>query len=90
MQWHFALQNIGFSEKEIRSHYVEETKEMTKIDSSLTKEMTKLSTFVTKVRENVSQIEEHQLVQQSPGGHFKNFWVGICRWDPGTLDLYQS
>ena len=24
------------------------------------------------------------------GGHFRNFWVGMCRWDPGTLDLYQS
>ena len=25
-----------------------------------------------------------------PGGHFRNYWVGMCRWDPGTLDLYQS
>ena len=24
------------------------------------------------------------------GGHFRNFWVGMWRWDPGTLDLYQS
>ena len=24
------------------------------------------------------------------GGYFRNFWVGICRWDPGTLNLYQS
>ena len=24
------------------------------------------------------------------GGHFRKFWVGRCRWDPGTLDLYQS
>ena len=24
------------------------------------------------------------------GGYFRNFWVGMCRWDPGTLDLYQS
>ena len=24
------------------------------------------------------------------GGYFKNFWVGMCRWDPGTLNLYQS
>ena len=24
------------------------------------------------------------------GGHFRNFWVGMCRWDPGTLNLYQS
>ena len=47
-----------------RIHVVEET-EMTKIDSSLTKGITKSSTLVTKVTENVSQIEEHQLVQQS-------------------------
>ena len=25
-----------------------------------------------------------------PGGHFRNFWVGMCYWDPGTLELYQS
>ena len=24
------------------------------------------------------------------GGYFWNFWVGMCRWDPGTLNLYQS
>ena len=24
------------------------------------------------------------------GGHFRNFWVRMCRWDPGTLDLYHS
>ena len=24
------------------------------------------------------------------GGDFRNFWVGMCRWDPGTLNLYQS
>ena len=27
---------------------------------------------------------------KSRGGHFRNFWVGMCRWDPGTLNLYQS
>ena len=29
---------------------------------------------------------------QNPGGggYFRNFWVGMCRWDPGTLNLYQS
>ena len=47
-----------------RIHVVEE-KEMTKIDSSLTKGITKSPTLVTQVTENVSQIEEHQLVQQS-------------------------
>ena len=25
-----------------------------------------------------------------PGGYFRNFSVGMCRWDPGTLNLYQS
>ena len=25
-----------------------------------------------------------------PGGYFRNFWVGMYRSDPGTLNLYQS
>ena len=24
------------------------------------------------------------------GGYFRNFWVGMCRWDPGTLKIYHS
>ena len=24
------------------------------------------------------------------GGYFRNFWVEMCRWEPGTLNLYQS
>ena len=24
------------------------------------------------------------------GGHFRNFWVRMCRWDPGILNLNQS
>ena len=24
------------------------------------------------------------------GGYFRNFWVGMCHWDPATLNLYQS
>ena len=28
--------------------------------------------------------------RHSPGGYFRNFWVGMCRWNPGTLNLYQS
>ena len=31
-----------------------------------------------------------QTVVRVPGGYFRNFWVGMCRWDPGTLNLYQS
>ena len=25
-----------------------------------------------------------------PGGYFRHFWVRVCRWDPGTLSLYQT
>ena len=63
--WILGLRTSKVEAKESgRIHVVEET-EMTKIDSSLTKGITKSSTLVTKVTENVSQIEEHQLVQQS-------------------------
>ena len=63
--WILGLRTSKVEAKESgRIHVVEETK-MTKIDSSLTKGITKSSTLVTKVTENVSQIEEHQLVQQS-------------------------
>ena len=24
------------------------------------------------------------------GGVVEEFWVGMCRWDPGTLSLYQT
>ena len=30
------------------------------------------------------------LTRGGGGGYFRNFWVGMCRWDPGTLSLYQS
>ena len=26
----------------------------------------------------------------TPEGYFRNFWVGMCLWDPETLNLYQS
>ena len=29
------------------------------------------------------------VVELMPGGAL-NFWVGMCRWDPGTLNLYHS
>ena len=25
--------------------------------------------------------------QPGGGGYFRTFWVGMCRWDPGTLSL---
>ena len=24
------------------------------------------------------------------GAYFRSLWGGMCRWDPGTLNLYQS
>ena len=27
------------------------------------------------------------LETRGEGGYFGNFWVGMCRWDPGTLNL---
>ena len=29
-------------------------------------------------------------IPEGGGGYFRNFWVGVCRWDPGTLSVYQS
>ena len=35
---------------------------------------------------------EHQRTAfaRPPGGYFRNFSVGMCRWNPETLSLYQS
>ena len=30
------------------------------------------------------------IVSGGGGGYFRNFWGGMCRWEPGTLNLYQS
>ena len=42
-----------------------------------------------RVQWNVSNrlgVEEHLLNYRRPGGgYFRNFWVGMRRWDPGTL-----
>ena len=32
----------------------------------------------------------HAVVPGRGGEYFRNFWVGMCRWDPRTLNLYQS
>ena len=63
--WILGLRTSKVGAKKSSRIYVVEETEVTKIDSYLTKGMTKSSTLVTKVTENVSQIEEHQLVQQS-------------------------
>ena len=33
---------------------------------------------------------EPNMLEGGGGGYFRNFWVGMCRWNPGTLNLYQS
>ena len=35
---------------------------------------------------------QHFMAASGPrgGGYLRNFWLGMCRWDPGTLNLYQS
>ena len=35
-------------------------------------------------------VKRFDIVPGGGGGHFRNFWVGMCRWEPGTLNLYQS
>ena len=34
--------------------------------------------------------DKSAIVEAWDGGYFGNFWVGMCRWDPGTLNIYQS
>ena len=43
-------------------------------------------TLITKLNENFRVIRRSAWVPP-PGGYFRNFWVGVCRWDPGTLNL---
>ena len=31
-----------------------------------------------------------RILTNSRGRYLRNFWVGICCWDPGTFSLYQS
>ena len=63
--WILGLRTSKVGAKKSSRIYVVEETEVTKIDSYLTKGMTKSSTLVTKLTENVSQIEEHQMTQQS-------------------------
>ena len=38
----------------------------------------------------LEQSVSDSLIDNRPGEYFCNFWVGVCRWDPGTLSLYQT
>ena len=33
---------------------------------------------------------QRNLREPGGGGHFRHFWVGMCRGEPGTLNLYQG
>ena len=53
---------------------------------------------MNRIRPTVTNIERYEnalldyvvLLCSDPGGHFRNFLVVMCRWDPGTLSLCQS
>ena len=49
-----------------------------------------IQTSVTKTQESKIFIKVVQPLSPGGAGYFRNFWVGMCRWDPGTLNLYQS
>ena len=41
--------------------------------------------------QTLPQLRQLREVQAPPGGgYFRNFWVGMCLWEPGTLNLYQG
>ena len=40
--------------------------------------------------QQVQYINLSELIPGRGGGYLRNFWVGMCRWAPGTLNLYQS
>ena len=52
--------------------------------------ITKFAFVTTPQREKKCAIIFNHMNVTPRGGHFRNFWVGMCRWDPGTLNLYQS
>ena len=39
---------------------------------------------------SITHRHDFQIGYPGEGGYFRNYWVGMCRWDPGTLNLYQS
>ena len=62
----------------------------------LRKPTNNLITKLNKTCKNETETERRQkcpLLGFKPGGgggYFRNFWVGMCRRDPGTLNHYQS
>ena len=36
-------------------------------------------------------LRNHRKSKKKPGGrYFRNFWVGMCRWDPEIVNLYTE
>ena len=48
------------------------------------------SSFIPLYKQKFYKSWQMLLAVPPRGGHFRNFWVGMCRWEPGTLNLYQS
>ena len=39
----------------------------------------------------VKVVEKPQKIGKEAGGrYFRNFWVGMCRWDPEIVNLYTE
>ena len=39
---------------------------------------------------SVEEKRRFYLTSGGGGGYLRNFWVGTCGWDPGTVSLLQS
>ena len=41
-------------------------------------------------QQTLKNTKQKQIKIPVRGGYFRNFCVGMCHWDPATLNLYQS
>ena len=44
--------------------------------------------FYYAIKSKINHIKFTERGMPGGGGYLRNFWVGMCRWDPGTLNLY--
>ena len=44
----------------------------------------------SKYKSTRERVDSKGLPAREGGGYFRNSWVGMCRWDPGTLSLQNK
>ena len=49
-----------------------------------------ISVHLFKTNNNNDVVSSTMISKPGGGGYFRNFSVGMCRWDPGILSIYQS